>query len=423
MSSGSRNGRISKYIRQVAEKAGLKNGDSLPYAPDFLDSLVRRMAIPVPGEIAERCLAWLIYRANGSQSLKAIHLYSRNGETPVETELRQHDCALELAWVEAGHRVEWLDAPRDMFQAEANRRGVKPIDKSRVSNGFQFNRIRGTMEASTGHSLVYVPSPNAENFLDVQEICRTKGETPTDNKEFRAWAQVAYVREFQEWEVVHAEEKRLMKFLLAAYKKSKSLPPSKTNGTPSLEALEALETLEAPPPSSSAFVAVSSSSTPKELKNTEPAAAAAVSKLRPAAAVFPSPIAEPPATPPPVPIATVVAQELEIDDDAAQRLVTGCKAVEPAITAPEIVELARTKLHKVREQVRKGKITSVVGLLISHVPQMCKGAPLQAVREQIEAERQDRALRVEHARAALPELSEEERVDVLRKYPELAVPI
>ena len=87
------------------------------------------------------------------------------------------------------------------------------------------------------------------------------------------------------------------------------------------------------------------------------------------------------------------------------------------------MELARTKLHTVREQVRKGKITSVVGLLISHVPRRCARAPLQAVREQIEAERQDRALRIEHARAALPELSEEERIDVLRKYPELAVPI
>jgi hypothetical protein len=239
------NGRIAKYNRQVADKAGLNKGDLLPYAPDFLDSLVRRMAIPVPGEIAERCLAWLIYRANGNQDLKAIHLYSRNGEPPVETELWQTDCALELAWVEAGHRVEWLDAPRAMFRAEADRRGVKPIDKSRVSEGFQFNRIRGTMEASAGYSLVYVPSPNAESFSDVRETCRRKGEDVLNKTTLFKWASLSYARELREYEVAHATEQRLLRFLTAAYKKANGSLASETNGAPSLEALETLETLEA----------------------------------------------------------------------------------------------------------------------------------------------------------------------------------
>jgi hypothetical protein len=242
------NGRIAKYNRQVAEKAGLKKKDELlPYAPDFLDSLVRRMAIPVPGETAERCLAWLIYRANGNQSLKAIHLYSKNGEPPVETDLGQKDCALELAWVEGGHRVEWLDAPRDKFEAEAKRRGVKPIDKSVVSRGFQFNRDRGSMEGGTGFSLVYVPAPDATRFSYARESCRRKGENVQNLTKILTWAKVSYATEFHEFEVARATERRLLTFLTARYKKANGSQADETNGAPSLEALETLEALEAAP--------------------------------------------------------------------------------------------------------------------------------------------------------------------------------
>jgi hypothetical protein len=243
MSSGNGNRRISKYNRQVADLAGLKKGDSLPYAPDFLDSLARRMAIA--GDAAERCLAWLIYRANGNHSLKAIHLYSHNGEPPVETDLDQRDCALELAWVEAGHRVEWLDAPLKLFREEAARRGVKPIDKSAVSRGFQFNRDRGSMESGTGQSLRYIPAPNAEKFSDARELCRTKGENVPNLTKVIEWAKISYARELQEYQVARSREQQLLKFLTARYKKENGSLASETNGGTSLEALEALETSEA----------------------------------------------------------------------------------------------------------------------------------------------------------------------------------
>jgi len=240
-------GRIAKYNRLVAQKASLKKGELLPYAPDFLDSLVRRMAISVPGDSAERCLAWLIYRANGNQSLKAIHLYSHNGEPPVETELEQKDCALELAWVEAGHRVEWLDAPLKLFREEAANRGVKPIDKSTVSRGFQFNRDRGSMESGTGFSLVYVPAPDDTRFSDARESCRRKGENVQNTTKFTEWAKFSYAREFQEYQVVRARERELLRFLTARYKKANGSQAVETNGGTSLEALEALEALGAPP--------------------------------------------------------------------------------------------------------------------------------------------------------------------------------
>lgn len=143
---------------------------------------------------------------------------------------------------------------------------------------------------------------------------------------------------------------------------------------------------------------------------------------RTAAAVLPS-AAPPPELPPdpsPAPIEAFVARELSLDDDAAQKLVAGCKEVEPSVTGAEIVALAETKIAAIRDQVRTGKIPSPVGLLIKHVPRMCKGGTLQAVREQIEAQQKDRAVRIGHAREAWPELSEEERDEVLQKYPELA---
>ena len=264
------NGRIGKYNRQVAEKAGLEKGQFLAYAPDFLDSLVRRMAIPVPGEIAERCLAWLIYRAGGNQSLKAIHLYSEKGETPIETELWQSDCALDLAWLEAGYRAEWLDAPRDMFQAEAKRRGVKPIDKSVVSRGFQFNRLRGSMECETGYALVYVPAPDPTSFSGARETCRRKGESLHKTKHFTEWARFSYAREFEEYTVARATERRLLRFLTATYKNANGSGAPETDTAPSLEALEPLESLEATPLPTpappAAPVAVSSSSKPYESK-------------------------------------------------------------------------------------------------------------------------------------------------------------
>ena len=259
-------GRIGKYNRQVAEKAGLEKGESLPYAPDFLDALVRRMAIPVPGETAERCLAWLMYRAGGNQSLKAIHLYSKNGEPPTETELWQSDCALELAWVEAGHRAEWLDAPRDLFQTEAKRRGVKPVDKSVVSRGFQFNRLRGSMECETGYALVYVPAPDPTSFSGARETCRRKGESLHKTKHFTEWARFSYAREFEEYTVARATERRLLRFLTANYKNENGSETPETNAAPSLESLEPLESLEAPPSPPPSPIAVSSSSKPSELK-------------------------------------------------------------------------------------------------------------------------------------------------------------
>jgi hypothetical protein len=135
-----------------------------------------------------------------------------------------------------------------------------------------------------------------------------------------------------------------------------------------------------------------------------------------AAAVVEEPAAAGPPSLPPAPIESYVAEELSIDEDAAERLVAGCKEVEPSVTGPEIVELARSKLVALRGQ----KILNPVGLLIKHVPRTCKGGTLRAIREQIETQKKERAQRVAYAREAWDGLNEVERAEVLVKYPELA---
>jgi hypothetical protein len=241
MSGGNGNGRFEKYHRRVSKAAGCGEKALLAYAPDFLDSLACRMA--TPGDWAERVFAWLVYRASGNQSEAAIHIYAVKGETAIETELRQRDCALELAWLEAGHPREWLDAPLAMFRQEAVLRGVSPIDKHYISDGVTENRERGTMADGTGHRLVLVPSPKVAYS---SEIHRRKGEDPPPpprpHQQFEQWAKVVYSSEYQKREVARSTVKAVNKFLLSAYKQWRKSPAPGPESPPSLEALEALET-------------------------------------------------------------------------------------------------------------------------------------------------------------------------------------
>jgi hypothetical protein len=126
------------------------------------------------------------------------------------------------------------------------------------------------MECETGYALVYVPAPDPTSFSGARETCRRKGESLHKTKHFTEWARFSYAREFEEYIVARATERRLLRFLTATYKNANGSVAPETDGAPSLESLEPLETLEArpspvpaPPPPS---VAVSSSSKPVELK-------------------------------------------------------------------------------------------------------------------------------------------------------------
>jgi hypothetical protein len=253
--------RFNKFHERVSQEAGCdtKAGERLPFAPDFLDNLIRRIAT---GDLAEAVMDWTIYRASGNQQKYAIHLYGHNGDTPVETALRQTDCALELAWLAASHPPEWLDAPLELFQGEAARRGVAPIDKSLISEAFTFNRRRGTIARDTGYFITLVPSPKVG---DSTEHLRRKGESP-DYREFLAQWKVAHSAETEEELVARSIIDRINKVRLSAYKDWKRSRAPQRNGGPSLETLEPSETLEAPPSPAPAPVAVSSSSKPTELK-------------------------------------------------------------------------------------------------------------------------------------------------------------
>jgi len=103
-----------------------------PYAPDYLENLLTVMADP-SGCAQHRVLAWAIYRAPGNQNEFAIYLGTDREGRSEEILLSQTDCALDLAWLEAGYPPEWLDAPRPVWHAAVSRRGVQPLDKSAVS--------------------------------------------------------------------------------------------------------------------------------------------------------------------------------------------------------------------------------------------------------------------------------------------------
>lgn len=251
-SGGRGNGRIAKFHKRVSEAAGCRNGETLPYAPDFLDSLVRRMSTR-GGDLVERTFAWMVYRASGNQSEYAIHIYGVKGEAPVETALRQRDCALELAWLESGHRAEWLDAPLAMLRSEAARRGVIPIDKTLISDGFTENRERGTIASDTGYYLVLIPSPKV---ADSTEHPRRKGES-REYQDFCAKWKVAHAAECEEEQVARSVIKRINRIRLSAYRESRKSPAAQTNGATSLEAsktVEASETAPLPPPSRSSLI-------------------------------------------------------------------------------------------------------------------------------------------------------------------------
>lgn len=256
------NGRMAEFQRRVSEAAGCRDDETLPYAPDFLDSVVCRMANP--GDMAERTFAWTLYRASGNQSEHAVHLYGKKrGNTfiIVETILRQKDCGLELAWLEAGHPAEWLDAPLVMFREEATRRGVTPIEKSLVCDGFTENRGRGTIAGHTGHRLQMVASPKVGDSTN--RIGEFKAKTTT-YKDYCAKWKVAHYKEYEEEQVARSIIKRNNRLRLSGYRAERRSAAPQTNGTPSLETVEALEFTPAPQTSGSSRIETTSPSSSRE---------------------------------------------------------------------------------------------------------------------------------------------------------------
>src|SRR5215469_5677810 len=121
--------RFDRFFKRIGEP---------DYLPDFLNSL---LAVMANGDrcMNERVLCWAKYRAWGNQSEYAVHICSHEGHNLEETALGQENCAHELAWLEAGDRAEWLDAPLNILRAEMTRRGIRGIAKSSISRAFGSN--------------------------------------------------------------------------------------------------------------------------------------------------------------------------------------------------------------------------------------------------------------------------------------------
>ena len=186
------------------------------------------------------------YRGNGNQSEHAVHIYGRKGNPDIiETPLRQRDCALEIAWLRAGHPRQWLDAPLEMLREESGRRGVEPVPRTLISDAFIQNRRRGIIADDTGHRLALVPAPKV---ADSPEFQRRKGEQNTkspDYQRFLRWAEVAHSPEFSELESARSTVRRLKRFLLSEYKKWLKSEAPRPNGARSYKPSE---TATNPPP-------------------------------------------------------------------------------------------------------------------------------------------------------------------------------
>lgn len=116
-----------------------------------------------------------------------------------------------------------------------------------------------------------------------------------------------------------------------------------------------------------------------------------------------------------------IAERLQIDDDAARRLLAECRKVEATITPREVCILAWRKWHQV-----KNRSSNSVGLFIVSVPKMCSGALLAAARKdaaaEIETERRDAKawLEADPRDYDTPDLAESLRVEQQKAVAKLA---
>ena len=191
-----------------------------PYAPDYLDNLLTVMADP-GGCTHHRVLAWAIYRAPGNQNEFAIYLGTDREGRSEEILLSQTDCALDLAWLEAGYPPEWLDAPRPVWQAEVARRGVQPLDKSVISRAVAYNRNRGTMAPRDGQKLVPAVATDPAKVARSRELFRSHKDRSAEFSAFMERWKVAHSRESEELEGARSTVERIRKLALSDYRKEK----------------------------------------------------------------------------------------------------------------------------------------------------------------------------------------------------------
>ncbi len=232
MSESEGNGKEKRFRRfheRVSGAAGYTGKERLLFAPDFFDSLARVMA--VPGDLVERSLAWSKYFAWGNHSEFAIRIEG-DGK---EIRLTQTDCAWDLAWLETGIRVEWLDAPPHIRDAELSRLGIKPIDKSLVSKAFTFNEKRGTILSSPSRDRRYSTARTIEPAVSPRTPLPVRVDASQEFHEFQEWFKVEHSREFHEREAARSIIKQVNKVEISLYKEWRN---AKRTRQPSYKPLE-----------------------------------------------------------------------------------------------------------------------------------------------------------------------------------------
>jgi hypothetical protein len=232
MSEGEGNSKEKRFRRfheRVSEAAGYTGKQRLLFAPDFFDSLARVMA--APGNLDERTLAWSKYFAWGNYNEFAIRIEGDGRDL----RLTQTDCGWDLAWLETGIRVEWLDAPPHIRDAELSRLGIKSIDKSLVSKAFTSNETRGTIVPSPPTDRRYSTARTIEPAVSPAAPRPVKVDDSQEFHEFQEWFKVEHSKDFREREVARSVIKHINKVELSLYKEWRT---AKRNRPPSYKRLE-----------------------------------------------------------------------------------------------------------------------------------------------------------------------------------------
>lgn len=184
-----------------------------PFAPDFKVSLWKVMRDRNAG-LAARTWAWVRWRASGNHSLCPV----TDWNPAYAKKLGQIDCAVDLAWLEEGQTIEWVEnASADLRAAKAAAINWKN-HKSGYSHAFAENQRCGLLDIQ-GHT-IYVctsaPAGDPAKSCSKRATCN-KNHFSLD-KQFLEWWKVAQPENFRAWEEAEAARREAREVAQNSYR-------------------------------------------------------------------------------------------------------------------------------------------------------------------------------------------------------------
>ena len=174
-------------LRSQLSEAFRKRTGSQPYTPYLAGALLRTM-VSAPS-LSERVYAWLLWRSVGNASEYAVSDWNPKFAKPLD----QIDCALDLAWLEQGKSLDWVEKLTEEYREKARTEGSpeRPLNlklKQRISEAFARNADLGrTSPCRRGQPisivLCFQPSPGSPDKIE-SGFSRTSLEDDPAYQEF-----------------------------------------------------------------------------------------------------------------------------------------------------------------------------------------------------------------------------------------------